>query len=368
MKVLICSPFNGVVGGILRWSNNILSYLKDTNDGSLEIEILDFSRKINGHNIPNKFLKLIRAGFDYIYLVLKSIKAISKFKGEIIHITTPGSFLLLKDIILIKISHRYGFKTVVHFHYGRIPDLFVNRGWEYRLLIKVVSLSDKAIVIDNKSYSVLINEGFNNVSLLANPIAPLTEELITRNLSIKREQRKIVFAGYVIRTKGVYELVEACSTIPDIKLKIIGTVSDKVRAELFQMSGKTSSNWLEISGEKGYEETIKEMLSAGVFVLPTYTEGFPNVILESMACGCPIVTTDVGAIPEMLNIENNSHCGICVKPRDVESLRKAIIKMLDDRTYALECASNARSRVLENYSIQKVSSLLISIWKSTINN
>ena len=109
------------------------------------------------------------------------------------------------------------------------------------------------------------------------------------------------------------------------------------------------------------------MMSAGVFVLPTYTEGFPNVIIESMACGCPIVTTDVGAIPEMLDIEHGFSYGICVKPKDVEGLKNAVEKMLNDRDYALQCGKNAQLRVQEQYAMSVVWNQLTSIWTSLIN-
>jgi glycosyltransferase involved in cell wall biosynthesis len=58
-----------------------------------------------------------------------------------------------------------------------------------------------------------------------------------------------------------------------------------------------------------------------IFVLPTYTEGFPNVILECMASGCPIITTPVGAIPDMLQFGSTQACGACVDVKDVQGLK-----------------------------------------------
>ena len=107
-----------------------------------------------------------------------------------------------------------------------------------------------------------------------------------------------------------------------------------------------------------YEDVIKEMLSAGIFILPSYTEGFPNVILESMTCGCPIIATSVGAIPEMLSEDS----GVLVEPGNVEMLKEAINFLLNDRTLANIYGENAKKRVKDNYSIPIVWEKLEDIW------
>jgi glycosyltransferase involved in cell wall biosynthesis len=114
------------------------------------------------------------------------------------------------------------------------------------------------------------------------------------------------------------------------------------------------------------EVVIKHMLSCSVLVLPSYTEGFPNVILEGMACGCPIVATSVGAIPEMLNYHLDAEAGICIIPGNVEILQRAIEQMLDDKIFAKKCGQNARDRVISEYSIEVIWHQLITIWENAL--
>lgn len=365
MRVLFCSP-SGNVGGISRWTQHILNYYSINNS---DIEIVQYYGKnsVGSHTGDSLIGRIYRGVYKYIPLYRDIRQRIRQEGFDILHLCSSASISLTKDILILHSARKHGLRTILHFHFGRIPDLFAQKNWEYKLLVRALALADKVIVIDNKSHETLTRAGYKNIEFLPNPLTPAIGTIIRENASIVRQERKIVFAGHVIPTKGVFELVEACKQIPDIKVKMLGFVSDEMRTQLRQAAGENSETWLDIAGEQSYDATIKEMLSAGVFVLPTYTEGFPNVILESMACACPIVTTDVGAIPEMLDIAHGFNNGICVKPKDIEGLKTAIEKMLNQRDYALQCGLNARKRVAEQYSMPIVWDKLTSIWKS-LNN
>ncbi|MBS1572889.1 MAG: glycosyltransferase family 4 protein [Bacteroidetes bacterium] len=255
-------------------------------------------------------------------------------------------------------------QTIIHFHFGRIPDIYKEKRWEYKLIHRVISSVDKVIIIDKNSYNTLKSYGYKNIYLMPNPLTPKVQEIINQNKTIIKQDNKIVFVGHVVETKGVFELIEACKEISNIRLKMIGYVTEEMKTTLKSKAGDNSENWLEFSGEIDYVSTIKEMMSAGVFVLPTYTEGFPNAILESMACACPIVTTRVGAIPEMLDVAHGDNYGLCVEPKNVVQLKTAIEKMLDDREYALQCGTNAQQRVNNLYSMPTIWNDLETIWKT----
>ncbi len=365
MKVLICAPSKGTVGGISTWTNHIIRYYKEHKDKLPENFFLYFystNRESKVYSNSTTVKRLFSGLKDYFPIIQKYKVKINSNHYDLVHITSSASFGLLRDILMIKAAKRKGIKIVIHFRFGRIPDLYKKNNWEQKLISRVITAADTTIVIDKKSYDTLVNEGFKNIELLPNPLTPEIPAIIKDNLDIVRKDRKLVFAGHVVETKGVFELIEVCKAIPNIKLKLIGAVSTEVKLKLVKLAGEMSTDWLEVSGELSFRETIKEMLSAGVFILPSYTEGFPNVIIESMACACPIVASSVGAIPEMLDVKSETDYGICVEPKNVNQLKNAIHKMLDDRPFALQCGLNAQRRVQEEYSMPKVWDKLMKIW------
>jgi glycosyltransferase involved in cell wall biosynthesis len=168
-----------------------------------------------------------------------------------------------------------------------------------------------------------------------------------------------MFLGWVIPTKGVGELVEAWSRLnpKGWRLIVAGPVEEAYKAELLKTHRPEG---VEFTGELGHEEAMKLMAGADLFVLPSYTEGFPNVILEAMALGRPIVATAVGAIPEMLS----DGCGVLIKPRSAEELAEALSRVLSDPGLREGLGSRARTRALEEFSLGAVFARYRELWKS----
>ncbi|MGM9800099.1 MAG: glycosyltransferase family 4 protein [Muribaculaceae bacterium] len=165
----------------------------------------------------------------------------------------------------------------------------------------------------------------------------------------------------MIKTKGIFELLEACSKQDGIKLKIVGLATEHIRKEVYKIYG--NADWFEICGEMEYVDVIKEMIKCDIFVLPTYTEGFPNVILEAMAVGCAIITTPVGAIPQMLEDDEFGKYGVFVEPKNAYALHSAISSLLCDENGKTEMRKNTKLRVNKRYNINAIWQQLLLLWQ-----
>lgn len=364
MRVLLVSPFSDkLVGGIINWTKYIVSYYQ-THSSEVELQLLNNENAIQVTEATS-FIRRLRNGIsNYIPVCRDFNKTIKDKPYDVIHISTSASLGLIRDLYLVNTARRKGIKTAVHMHFGRIPKILNSKGWERFFLMKLVKKAHRVIVMDKASLHALNELGLQNACFLPNPLSIDVERIIEQQGDLKRESRKIVFAGHVLETKGVFELVASCREINNVKLNILGKIpSFRLKEQLMIEAGEESEQWLSIPGNMPFNDVIKEMLTCSVFVLPSYSEGFPNVILESMACGCPIVSTTVGAIPEMLDYDSASACGLCVAPQDVNGLRVAIIRMLEDQKFAQYCADNAKKRVKQLYSMPIVWNQLVGIWK-----
>lgn len=352
-------------GGITRWAEYIVGYYTNSHSSEkVNLEVLPMndpkSDKVGGKLI-NRFYRGLRT----YSLVLKELKQLLKNnKYDVLHIATSASISLCKDLLMINEAHKYGIKTVVHFHFGRIPQLAEQNNWEWKLLCKVVQMSDATLVIDETSYNTLLKVGMKNIYNLPNPLSPNIDTIIKDRVVSSRDKRTLLFAGHCVSTKGVCELVEACKGISNIQLKLLGAITPEMAEKLKIIANNDS--WLNIMGQHSFEDVIKEMCQCGIFVLPTYTEGFPNVILESMACACPFITTPVGAIPQMLAINSDTPCGICVPYKNVNALRDAIVAVLENEKLRNELSKNAAERARKEYSLEAVCNNLTQIWENIV--
>ena len=367
IMVLLCSP-RGRDGGIGMWTENVLNFY-DSIASNTNINIKWAYSTCKKHEVlsDTPILSRIRFGLlTYLPFIQLLRKELSQHNWDVVHFSSSASISLLKDIISIYFAHKNKTKAVIHFHFGRIPEIFENGGWEKFLIRLVISKADAVIVLDKKSYNVLVSKGYENAHLLPNPLSDEVNKLILANHEIVRKEREVLFVGHLVKGKGVYELVEACSRIPDIHLTMVGSGSESTIKQLKDIAGKDNNEWLTFAGKLPSEKVIEAMLGCSIFVLPSYTEGFPNVIIESMACACPIIATDVGAIPEILDFGSCENLGVCVNPRQVQELRDAIVYLLNDKVVALQCGIRAKHKVHEMYTISRVWKQVASIWISVV--
>ena len=361
MKVLLCSPYNAgpeyEQGGIVVWANNIMSYYH-TLASDVIVDVVPFNRKVREGS--GMFSRIWGGIMDYRSAVKEMTKQLNE-GYDVLHLCTSAQLSLTKDCIVLRKSKRKSMKTVVHLHFGRVAELVQKSNWEWKLLKKVIKLADAVVTMDMKSYNALRDLGYNHIHYLPNPLSQeIMRQIAEEASSVKRIERKLCFVGHVIPTKGIFEMVEACKQIDNIKLRVIGKVTLGVRSHMEEIAN--DNDWLEFVGEVSHKEVIREMLSSSIFLLPSYTEGFPNVILESMACGCAIVATSVGAIPEMLQIDSNEPCGLCCTPKDVVDLKKNILCYIETPEIAHNYSNRAKKRVSEMYKISKVWEQLVNIW------
>lgn len=372
MKVVICSPYYGVnpnnPGGIAIWARNINAYY-ETHVKDVELDICPIDREHDFDNVLS--LKRIWYGVKEYWRNIKKVKAFVKDKDyDVMHVCSSASLSLLKDYLFMLVAKMYTMKTTIHFHFGRIPKVFAAKNWEYRLINLVIKKADHIVVMDMKSYNTLLNAGYNNITYLPNPLSTSVCMAIEKvaSFSCSREEGSVLFAGHIIPSKGVFELIEACSRIKTVKkLTMIGYIEDiNVKDELMVRADQIRGyhDWVVFTGGIPHEQVIKEMLTCSLFVLPSYTEGFPNVILESMACACPIISTPVGAIPEMLDSQSSEPCGSLVDVGDVKGLQSMIESYLELRDEALIMGYRAQKRVNTVYSIDIVWKRLINVWET----
>ena len=102
----------------------------------------------------------------------------------------------------------------------------------------------------------------------------------------------------------------------------------------------------------GVREDIADVLAAAdVVVLPSLSEGFPFVLLEALAMGCPVVASRVNGVPELIE---DHKTGLLVPPRDPQALEAAIREVLSDPTAASKMGAVGRAVVRERFTVNRM--------------
>lgn len=146
-------------------------------------------------------------------------------------------------------------------------------------------------------------------------------------LDMRPGTRHLLFVGNLVHVKGIDVLLQACarlgSSAGDWQLHLIG--EGKSRAQLVELTHSLGiAGKVEFHGSIAHAELPEWFRAADLLVLPSRSEGIPNVLLEASACATPYVASNVGGIPEIAAL-GASHL---VQPEDIAALTDAILECL----------------------------------------
>ena len=170
----------------------------------------------------------------------------------------------------------------------------------------------------------------------------------------------IVSAGRLVPWKGFDVLIDAIGELPEeIKLKIIGSGPERKKLEL-KIKNLGLENKIDLIGQLPHRELLQCFAGAEIFVLNTAYEGLSHVILEAMACGVPVITTNIGGNPEIIK---NGHNGILVEYNNKDQFKKAISELhnnLDLRKLFIENSYKELEKFSKEKMLKETINILIS--------
>jgi glycosyltransferase involved in cell wall biosynthesis len=180
-----------------------------------------------------------------------------------------------------------------------------------------------------------------------------------QKLRIDPATEAVVYIGRMDVRKGLRELVDAAAALhlrrPNLRVYMVGEGPDKTLIQS-AIEANNAAGFVHTPPGCAFDEVAVWMTAADVVTLPSYMEGCPNVILEALACGRPVVATNVGGIPEIMSGE----CGQLVPPRDFMALAQGLASVLD-RTWDSAAISAQWGR-----SWEAVEKELLSIFESLV--
>jgi len=346
-------------GGAQRYIFDLANHLKSNGyetavaaGGNQELHTKLDENKIKSYRLKN-LVREIRPIKDLeAYFEIK--KLLRQIQPDILHLNSSKA-----GVIGAIAGKHAGVKKIIYTVHGFVFNEPMSV-WKKALYLWLEKFSAKY------KHKLICVSNFDKQSGLDNKIAP-EEKLITinnglgqldfLNSQIAKERLGLpdgIIVGTVANfylTKGLNYLIQAAKIVtkkkPGVIFAIIGDGEQRKMLESEIKELNLQNNFI-LLGQK--EKAWQYLPAFDIYVCSSVKEGFPFTILEAMEADLPIVTTNVGGIPEIISDQN----GLLVKPADPKALAEALISLLENKNLAKQLASQAKIDVEQKFSLKKM--------------
>jgi len=334
----------------------------------------------HSENLKTNFFRKIIRGLEYCFNMLNLINRYSKESPDIIHI----QWLLFYqfDYFWLRILryrlHRKNTKILLTAH-NILPHI---KGYKYKnILEKIYSQVDGIIVhseVLKEQMIKIFSEKVNDWSICVIPhgvSGELLEKVNKDTLNdyikkiklFKAERYNFLFAGTIHKNKGLDILLSAweehVNKYSKDKLYIVGNPIYNMNKEL-KFIRRYSNSIISSFGYKSDEELLAYYLECDFVVLPYKEASQSGVLLTALTLGKPVIVTNVGGLPEVVNIVKG---GYIIYPNNPHLLSEALDKIANISTHDLiEWSNNIREKTLATYSWDNIANLTIDFYNKMI--
>jgi glycosyltransferase involved in cell wall biosynthesis len=269
----------------------------------------------------------------------------------VIAFSSSGFSFIEKGLMLI-IAKKIGKSTIIAPRSGYLVDEINASAIFKKIALKILTYCDK-IICQGKYWNLffinVLGQEKSKLQVVHNWI-----DLAKYNHSIHKLNSpiKITFLGWINENKGIWNLLEVVKVLEnkDFILNIAGNGKDfeKLKKKIIE---EELENKINLLGWIYGDEKVKLLNDSDIFILPSFKEGLPNALLEAMASFNAIITTNVGAIPDIIQ---NSFNGFLVKPNDTNQLTEALEIYLENNEMIHIHAKNALETVRSVNSIEAI--------------
>ena len=379
-KILMVGPLPPTVGGITTF---ITSILESNLNKKYEFVTFTSSRPPLRGKIPSlqdhsiifrvSLLDLFRSVSATLYHLCVFPITLLKVRPSIVHIHTSSYWTFWENSLYVMISKTFKRKAILHIH-GSMFDKFCKGQTSLmkNLIRSIINMTDKTIALSlywkrfltdemrvkDPDKVIIINNGVDSSKYMSR---------CSRVRECKREIGVLFIGGAYSKRKGIYDLVNAIPHVLEKFSNITFTIIGKGELENIKVLCKNLriEQHVKILGEASEEEKIEQLCSSDIFVLPTYSEGMPIALLEAMAAGLPLVSTPVGAIPEVIDDGKN---GFLIELGNCKALAEKIVVLAQNENIRREMGRYNQQKIMNQYDMSAIARKLSHVYSQLLEN
>lgn len=287
------------------------------------------------------------------------------FDPDLFHIHVADGASFYRKMAYFQQARATGKPVVLHNNFANLEELVARSGLHEALVRSCYSQASQVHVVSHDMANNIREwtRGEATIRVLFNPVP--AAEFPWSGPRGHKTHPVVLFMGRVGERKGIFDLIEAwpkvLAQVPDARLRVGGDGDlDRLRKRLGELGIQDS---VEVMGWISGNDRLQAYADADVYALPSYAEGLPVSVLEAMASGLAVLSTNIDGTPDAI-VEGET--GFMHEPGDREAIAAGLIRLLSDVDLRDRLGAGSRARVEQVFDGEILSRTLVGYWEELL--